>query len=183
MKHLLILFSLALAVAGCQLPEGTIQHESRIISSVPVVQTIEHEGHKYVLAWSANGVSITHSASCPCHSKTLTDWQQLQLAIAITESRCNPQATGASQDAGILQITPIYAREASRLSSDRTYSHDEAYDPKTSLEMFSVVQDYHNPKHDIDAAIRLHNKAPWYAQRVKDNLEFVQRYEAVRSLL
>jgi len=111
---------------------------------------------------------------------TLTEWQQLQLAIAITESRCDPQATGAAQDAGILQITPIYAREASRLSSERTYSHNEAYDLETSLEMFAVVQGYHNPSHDIDKAITLHNKADWYKRRVLKNIEFIKQYEAAR---
>lgn len=182
MKHLLILFSLALCVAGCDFPDGTITTSGNAISAVPVVQTIEQDGHQYVLAWSSVGVSITHSASCPCHSKTLTEWQQLQLAIAITESRCNPSATGKTQDFGILQLTPIYVKEANRVGGTE-YAHEDAYDPLKSLSMFQAVQDYHNPEHDQNRAIKLHNKAPWYAQRVKDNLEFVQRYEAVRSLL
>lgn len=185
MKRILILFSLALMVAGCQLPEGTIQHESHIISPVPVIQTVELEGHKYVLAWSSEGVSITHSASCPCHSKTLTEWQQLQLAIALTESRCNPSATGKTQDAGILQLTPIYVREANRVAGT-DYAHGDAYDPLKSLYMFEAVQGRHNPERDADKAIELHNPGGasiGYPQKVKQNLELIKRIEAVRSAL
>lgn len=113
---------------------------------------------------------------------TLSSWAMLQLAIAITESKCNPSATGATQDFGILQLTPIYVKEANRVGGTN-YAHSDAYDPLKSLLMFQAVQDYHNPEHDQNKAIKLHNKAPWYARKVKDNLEFVKRYEAVRSLL
>lgn len=113
---------------------------------------------------------------------TLSSWAMLQLAIAITESRCNPNATGASQDVGVLQLRPIYVAEANRVGGTN-YAHSDAYDPLKSLLMFRAVQDYHNPEHDQNKAIKLHNKAPWYARKVKDNLEFVKRYEAVRSLL
>lgn len=118
----------------------------------------------------------------PVPVDTLSEWQQLQLAIAITESQCNPSATGETQDFGVLQLTPIYVKEANRVGGTE-YAHEDAYDPLKSLSMFQAVQDYHNPEHDQNRAIKLHNKAPWYAQRVKDNLEFVKRYEAVRSLL
>ena len=116
---------------------------------------------------------------------TLSDWQALTLAIALTESGCNPEATGKTQDAGILQLTPIYVREANRVGGTN-YAHSDAYDPMKSLHMFRAVQDYHNPEHDQNKAIKLHNPGGasiGYPAKVKRNLELIKRMEAVRSVL
>ena len=115
--------------------------------------------------------------------QALTEWQMLQLAIAYTESKFDPNAVGKADDLGILQITPIYAREASRLSKDKDYPHNDAYDPEKSLEMFDIVQGHYNPDHDIYKAIKLHNKAPWYAVRVKENMELIKRMESFRQIV
>lgn len=183
MKHLLILFSLALMVVGCTI-DNNEQREIERVSPYSYIETVKYKGHQYVRFYDSRhaSISVLHDPDCPCHSRTLTEWQQLQLAIAITESRCNPNATGASQDVGVLQLRPIYVAEANRVGGTN-YAHSDAYDPLKSLLMFRAVQDYHNPEHDQNKAIKLHNKAPWYARKVKDNLEFVKRYEAVRSLL
>lgn len=113
---------------------------------------------------------------------TLSEWQALTLAIALTESKCNPNATGTSQDAGVLQLTPIYVAEANRVGGT-SYAHSDAYDPLKSLLMFRAVQDYHNPEHDQNKAIKLHNPGGasiGYPQKVKQNLELVKRYEKIR---
>ena len=114
---------------------------------------------------------------------SLSEWQVLQMDIAMTESKFNPDAVGSSQDYGILQITPIYAREASRLNKDRDYAHEEAFDTRTALEMFDVVQTGHNPERDIDKAIRLHNRAGWYSDRVRSNITFIKRMETARQII
>lgn len=114
---------------------------------------------------------------------TLSDWQMLTLAIAMTESRFNPNATGKTGDRGILQLTEIYIREVNRIAGT-DYAPEDAYDPLKSLYMFSVVQDHHNPKHDENRAIKLHNPggaAIGYPQKVKQNLEFIKRMEAARQ--
>lgn len=121
--------------------------------------------------------------STECVVDTLTEWQMLQLAIAYTESKFDPSAVGSSEDLGILQIRPIYAREASRISHNMEYTHSDALDSSKSLEMFNLVQDYHNPKHDMDKAIALHNRANWYKRRVLENLEFIRRMEAARAIV
>ena len=118
----------------------------------------------------------------PVPVDTLSDWQTLQLAIALTESRCNPNATGRSNDAGILQLTPLYIKEANRVGGTN-YAHSDAYDPLKSLLMFRAVQDYHNPEHDQNKAIKLHNPrgaSIGYPQKVKQNIELVKRYEKLR---
>ena len=116
-------------------------------------------------------------------SDTLSDYQKLQLAIIYTESEGNPLAIGKNQDLGCMQITPIYVEEVNRILKDTIYHHTDAFCPKKSLEMFSVVQDYHNPNHDIDAAIRLHNRAPWYSQKVLKEIQRINAYEEYRNLV
>ena len=109
----------------------------------------------------------------------LTDWQKLTMAIAFTESRCNPQAVGNAQDAGILQLVPIYVQEVNRISG-ASYRHDDAFSIEKSLEMFALMQDYYNPSRDREQAIYYHNKSPHYRKVVLENLDFIERYEAVR---
>ena len=118
------------------------------------------------------------------HREELTDWDRLTLAIALTESHCNPAAEGSAQDVGILQITPIYAREASRLSGT-DYSHADARDIDKALAMYEIVQGHYNPGHNQAEAIRRHNPGagPGYAAEVRRNLQLVERYEAVRSAI
>lgn len=118
------------------------------------------------------------------HSQELSDWDRLTLAIALTESHCNPAAEGSAHDVGILQITPIYAREASRISGTE-YCHADARDIDKALVMFEIVQGHYNPNHDQAEAIRRHNPGagPGYAAEVRRNLQLVERYEAVRAAI
>ena len=111
----------------------------------------------------------------------LSDWEVLQMAIIMTESKGNPDAAGKTSDLGILQITPVYVKEVNRLGGD--YSHEDAFSIEKSLEMFEIVQSRHNPERDIDKAIRLHNKAPWYKDRVKKNMTIIRRMEAARKAI
>lgn len=117
-------------------------------------------------------------------SGALSEWQKLILAIAVTESRCDPQAVGSAGDRGILQQTPIYTRDAARLTGT-DYTPEDAHDIAKALAMFDAVQGHYNPTHDTREAIRRHNPGagPGYARAVLDNLELITRYEAVRAEL
>lgn len=118
-------------------------------------------------------------------AETISEWQALQLAIIMTESRFNPRAEGKTQDRGLYQITPIYVAEANRLSG-RNFSHDDAFSMEKSIEMFDIVQSHYNPEQSIDLAIMKHNPggaAIGYSRRVKENLKFIKQYEAVRTAL
>ena len=114
---------------------------------------------------------------------TLSDWNTLQLAIAMTESEFNPKAVGKTKDYGIYQITPIYVKEINRLLGDQVYTHDQAFDINKSVEMFNIMQSFKNPEQDIETAIYFHNKAPWYKKKVLRNYQTVKRYETLRSIL
>ena len=110
----------------------------------------------------------------------LNEWQELILAIAYTESRFNPQAVGKDHDTGVLQLTPIYVREANRIAG-ADYELADAFDIEKSVKIFSIMQDHYNPEHDVEKAIRLHNRSPYYRREVLKNLEFIKKMEAVRE--
>ena len=125
----------------------------------------------------------TQVVEIPCFQDSLDDWSTLQMAIVMTESKFNPTVVGTCEDRGIMQITPIYTKEVNRLLKEEKYRHDDAFDINLSLEMFDVLQSHYNPTRDVDQAIRYHNKAGWYAQRVKNNIVFIQRMEEVRKAI
>ena len=112
---------------------------------------------------------------------TLDEWTTLQMAIAMTESQFNPKAVGATKDWGVIQITPIYVKECNRILGEEKYTHSDAFDIEKSLEMFEIMQAHYNPNRDLDKAIRYHNRADWYAKKVKKNIIFIQQMEEFRK--
>ena len=112
------------------------------------------------------------------HKGELSDFDKLILAISFTESRFDPNAVGTHEDRGVLQIVPIYAAEASRVSGV-DYAPEDAFDIDKSLAMFRAVQEAHNPSMDMDTAIRLHNKSAAYKRVVLENLEMIERMERI----
>ena len=113
---------------------------------------------------------------------TLTDWQLLTLAIAYTESRCNPDSVGKDGDRGILQLRPVYIREVNRLAGTH-YTPEDAFDPATAVEIFERMQDCKNPDRSPDMALALHNRGAGYRAEVLRNLELIRRYEAARKTI
>lgn len=118
---------------------------------------------------------------------TLGDWEVLQMAIVMTESKFNPKAVGAAGDWGIFQQVPIYVAECNRIlelrKEETRYSHEDSFDIDKSIEMFNLLQSHYNPEKDLDKAIRYQNKAEWYKKRVKENVTFIRQMELVRKQL
>lgn len=114
--------------------------------------------------------------------RELSEWEILWMAVALTESRYNPAAVGSAHDSGILQLTPIYVKEVNRVSGS-AYQLDDAFDIEKALEITYAMQDHYNPERDIELAIWLHNKSPYYRREVLKNMEFVKRMEAFREVL
>lgn len=113
---------------------------------------------------------------------SIGEWERLQLAIALTESRLDPTMIGEADDWGLLQIRPIYVEEVNRVAGT-DYTHEDAFDIDKSLEMFALMQEHYNPGRDIETALRYHNKADWYRKKVLANLELINRYEEIRTKL
>ena len=183
MKRIL-LFSLALAVMAVGCIEDKGSKEIQMVGAFTSIATVEYNSHQYVKFYDARhaSISVIHDPDCPCHSHTLTEWQQLQLAIAITESQCNPSATGATNDGGLLQIRPIYVSEVNRVSGT-SYTHKDVYTPASAIDMFNRMQMYYNPEKDISKAIYYHNKSKDYKTKVIRSMEFVKRYENCRKVI
>lgn len=108
----------------------------------------------------------------PIHDTILveTDWSVMVRALAEVESHGNAMAVNeTSGAAGILQLMPIYVREANRIIGEDRFTYDDRFDVAKTLEMFDIVQSHHNRDRDIAKAIRSHNPkaGKWYDERVK----------------
>ena len=116
------------------------------------------------------------------HKGELSEYDKLILAIAFTESRWNPDAVGKNGDIGFLQITPVYVREANRVSG-ANFKHEDAFSIDSSLAMFQALQSAYNPTKDIHLGIYFHNKSAAYERAVLENLKLIERYENLRAKL
>lgn len=121
----------------------------------------------------------------------LDEWTILTMAIMKTESDFDPTQIGSSQDLGVLQCTPVYVEEVNRIlrmqeGNQKEYSHLDAFDVRKSIEMFNIVQGYHNKEHSISKAISGHNPGGasiGYGKKVYDNIRFIKRLEEARQEL
>lgn len=104
--------------------------------------------------------------------KKLTTIDNLDLfieAIIYVESRGDINAIGTNNDTGVLQITPIYVAEANQIIGVKGhYTINDCFDKNKSIEIFKVVNSYHNPTRDFYKAITLHNPGagPEYAHKI-----------------
>ena len=97
------------------------------------------------------------------------NWTKVINAIAIVESNNNPRAMGGGGSVGLLQITPILVRDCNKIlakqNSTKRYTLADRYNPEKSKEMFVIIQEYYNPSHNVEKAIRLWNGGPNYSVR------------------
>ncbi len=79
----------------------------------------------------------------------------IRLESTFIEDATHP-VTGAS---GILQIMPVMIDEVNRICQlkglNKRYRIIDSLDPYKSLEIFRIVQNYHNPHQDIDLACQI----------------------------
>ena len=92
-----------------------------------------------------------------------SEWDMFIEAIIWKESRGNENCVGDNGKAvGVLQIHPIMVREANRILKlsgvEKEYTYDDRYDRTKSIEIFKIVQDYHNKSHDFNRALQIWNK-------------------------
>lgn len=97
--------------------------------------------------------------------KTLYEinWDRFVEAIIWKESRGNEMCVGDSGKAvGVLQIHPVMVREANRIlrmrGEDEKFTYEDRYSKEKSIEIFNVIQDYHNEDHDFMRALQIWNK-------------------------
>lgn len=107
----------------------------------------------------------------------------LILSMMYVESRFDPLAEGRDSDTGILQITPVYVREANRILGREEFTLDDARDIERSLEMFDVVQGEHNGTGDWAMTVYCHNKSDAYRDRVVQAYNLFLNYERMREVV
>ena len=120
----------------------------------------------------------------------LDEWTILTMAIMKTESEFDPSRIGATQDVGIMQFTPIAVEEVNRIlrleGKEEEYSHLDAFDIEKTIEMFNIIQGYHNKEQNISKAIHQHNPGGasiGYGKKVYENIRFIKRMEEARKEL
>ena len=85
-------------------------------------------------------------------------WNHLVQAIINVESEGVEDTINENSGAsGVLQIMPVYVQEANRILGVHKFTLKDRFNREASVRMFNVIQDYHNPSHNIQLAIKLHN--------------------------
>ena len=106
----------------------------------------------------AAGAAVRAVPASPEETSSESEWDALVEALIWVESRGDASAvnprTGAT---GILQIMPIYVKDANRLQNDTEFTLADRLSPEKSMEMFRIIQQHYNPGRDIHKAIHLHN--------------------------
>jgi hypothetical protein len=112
----------------------------------------------------------------------LSEWQMFILALIEVESGNSLSAIGKENDCGLLQITPIYVKEANLIQKKDTFVLEDRFDIQKSLQMFNAVQNYHNKERSIKKAIGLHNpNAPsGYGIKILNKMDEIEKREEIR---
>ena len=101
--------------------------------------------------------------TAPHHAKL----ERIMGAIIQVESEGNPKAHNKRGNcAGILQITPIFVKEANDILRKRgekkRFTLADRFNVEKSKEMFFILQEHFNPSTQTEKAIRLWNGGPYY---------------------
>ena len=112
--------------------------------------------------------SVTRQIMEDSADVTLNDskWNSMIQAICYVESKNNEKVSNGGC-AGILQISMICVKQANLImqkkKKKKRYTSRDRYCKTKSIEIFNVIQDYFNPKHNIERAIRLWNGGNRYS--------------------
>lgn len=110
----------------------------------------------------------------PTYEEDIDTWSIFVEALIWVESRGDETIVGANDDGGVLQLTPVYIAEANGILGRRGYYKvEDRFNREKSIEIFNVVNAYHNPERDFRTATRLHNPGAGIAYHEK----VMQRYE------
>ena len=113
--------------------------------------------------------SKTIAMSTPKSTKTSAfNWNPVIDAIIQVESGGDPNAK-SGRSVGAMQITPILVKDCNiileKRNSKKRYTMADRYSVEKSKEMFLLIQSYHNPKNNVEKAIRAWNGGPKYSVR------------------
>jgi hypothetical protein len=93
----------------------------------------------------------------------------IKLESGFKEDAVNP-VSGAR---GVLQILPIMIKEVNRILTQQTYTWEDAFNAIKSIEIWYIVQQYHNPDYSVQKACQI-----WFGTGVQyDGLTWQGYYE------
>lgn len=96
------------------------------------------------------------------------DWTKVIDAIIQVESGGNANAKHGNS-VGVLQITPVLVAECNAVlksrKSTKRYTLADRYNVEKSKEMFVLIQEVYNPRHNVEQAIRSWNGGLHYSVR------------------
>ena len=100
-------------------------------------------------------------------NKEVFNWESVINAIIQVESKGNPKAYNKAGDCvGVLQITPVLVKECNNIlksqKSAKRYTLQDRWNAEKSKEMFVIIQEKHNPEHNIEKAIKCWNCGGFY---------------------
>ena len=96
------------------------------------------------------------------------NWNPVMEAIIQVESKGNPRAVSGNS-CGAMQITPIMVAECNNILKKRKrkkrFTLADRFNVAKSKEMFILFQSFHNPKNNVEQAIRSWNGGMRYTVR------------------
>ena len=96
------------------------------------------------------------------------NWNPVMEAIIQVESKGNPRAVSGNS-CGAMQITPIMVAECNNIlkkrKSKKRFTLADRFNVAKSKEMFILLQSFHNPKNNVEQAIRSWNGGMRYTVR------------------
>ena len=109
---------------------------------------------------------------------TKNGWDNLIKAISAVESKGNVNAV-SGKHVGILQISPVVVDDCNRINKlnkrKERYKYGDRYNKEKSIRMFNCIQDFYNPSHDFEAAIRLWNGGSGWRQHPRKTDKYYQK--------
>ena len=61
---------------------------------------------------------------------------------------------------GYMHMWKVYVDDVNNILDTAKYTYNDRMDSLKCIEMFNIYQDYWNPEHDIQTALRIHNSGP-----------------------
>ena len=96
------------------------------------------------------------------------NWNPVMEAIIQVASKGNPRAVSGNS-CGAMQITPIMVAECNNIlkkrKSKKRFTLADRFNVAKSKEMFILFQSFHNPKNNVEQAIRSWNGGMRYTVR------------------
>lgn len=115
-----------------------------------------------IFTWLIIGMGCTHVLTPVVEEvEPIDTWGIFVNALMEVESGTDSLAIGTKNDVGVLQLRPIMVAEANRIIGREEFTLEDRKSISRSVDIFNTIQNYYNPEHDMQLALKIHNpRAP-----------------------